>query len=1201
MKGSRKSLLSIALAVVLLVSVCFISVAETPVSLSGWTSSSGAYSVTQNTVTVNNNGRNNFVVSDTSVKNFVLEADITSPTAGNSSNSPCFGIAFGIQNRTNLVDTVQSSWNNDFIQATLQRTGASVHSFRLFRDAYQTYPGFNVTAAINEYKTTNRMRVEVVGSNITVTVNGIKVADYDYAAYNGGYVGFGTYNAEATFSNIRFINLDQVGINGDTAYVTNSSQAGYTVNEDDSVTLNFKENANNFVSTETLTLPQNFTFEADIVTDKLSDLTVHGFMLFVNNSTAQSSTWSSDHLGVVIEKNGQLRIFNLGTNDYFPIENSNMAVGAVNNLRVQVKGENLKVWVNGDLTAEMDIKGLATRTYRNFGYLGYDSQSTYKNIKYIPETYSALSNYYGAQGKYSVSSSEDSIVLNKNSGNNYLVSDKYLTSFEMEADVTLSNGGQVGGFLFGAQTADATKISNNWYAVHIGGGAVRLFYEKDRSAATGLDIKVTGLSLSGANRLRVVVEGSRMRVYVNGILYIDTEYAVYGGGYVGVCDYANTTTFKNLRVNEITLVDDTVPELSSLSLSGATLNREFDPEVYNYVAQVPNSSSSIELFATIGEENSAMVNNTAFKDGKATHSLKVGYNTLNIVVFNKSGSSTLTYTVIVKRDADLETVYSSSDRAQLHFSAQQNWINDPNGLVYNAYRDEYHLFYQHNPYGNAWGNMSWGHAVSKDLVNWEEIPVALFVDGKGQKWSGCAVIDKNNTSGLFDDSTHPDDRMVFFISNWSSTDGSNLQLAYSTDGGRTLEYYNNGEFILKVQDPKVIWHEESQKWLLIPTNGNIYYSSDLLNWKEGGRTYQNDGKAFPGWECQDFYPLEVDGDPNNVKWVYNAAGSWYAVGDLVWSEGSYNFYADTDVMLYNGESNQEKDKTLSNGYYFEQVGDKSLYATQSFFNDKLGRRISISWLQNTQTVTTSWNGYQTLAYEQTLKSTADGGYLLYSYPVEEVNGNRLNPIYHAEDITVGETTANILGDTNLLVGDIEAEITLGENTTEVGFTVRSNGTNYFKVYYDVANKQLVVDKTQSGTAYVGQYGNPTMPMSVLDGNKIKFRIVIDNGVLEFFGNDGEAPIVSMANPLQNGGMSFYVKGSDVAVNDLTVYSMQSIWFDKAADGDLNGDGIVDICDLVKGDKFVSDKNTAVKASFDLNKDKNLDKNDMAELRKKIIK
>lgn len=1196
MKKTHK-LLSLALSFALILTIVALPAnAEATISLGGWSGTAGAYSISGTTITVNDNNRNNFVVSDTSVKNFVFEADVTSNDTVHDNNA-CFGLAFGI-GAQDIADRAQDGWPHDFTQIQIKLDDAETPSIRMFKDGTGSFSEFRT---LEEYKETNRFSLEVIDKKITAKINGVTYfTDYLHSAYEGGYVGFATYNAAATFSNIKFINLDDAALNSTTAWATNTNQAGYTADDENgTITLNYQNNRNNFLSTSTLNLPQNYTLEADMIYDKFDDITGAGFMLYVKNSSMQSNIWSSDHLGITIQPDGTLRIFNLGVDQSFPIEVHNKGTGQTNNIKVKVAGSNLKVWINDIITAEMDISAIATRTDRNFGFLAYDGAITYSNIKYIPETYTSLTGYYGASGKYSVNEAENKIMLTKNSGNNFLVSSNYLTSFDMQADVSINNGNQTGGFLFGAQTNNSSELGQNWMAVHLSSTWVRAFHEANRTES-GLDTKITGLSHGTTAHLRLLVEGKRIRVYVNGIAMIDKTYAGYNGGYVGFCDYANTTTFTNVQIRDLSLedVDETVPELKTLTVNGAEMNQTFDPEVFNYLAQADYSAASVEINATVGEDNQIFVNNTAATNGKVTVPVAVGYTKIPVVVLNRSGSKQLEYNVIVRRTADPDTVYTEEDRAQLHYSSQIYNLNDPNGLSYNAYRDEYHLYYQYNPYFMGFGNKCWGHAVSKDLVNWEERPVAIFNDEKGAKWSGCAVIDKNNTSGLFDDSTHPDDRMVFVVSNWNN--GSQLQIAYSTDGGETVKYYNDGAFVLGAQDPNVVWHEESGKWLLISTGGSIYYSSNLINWNVGGRTYTKDGTEFKGWECQDIYPLAVDGEPNNVKWVYNAAGSWYTIGRLEWSEGSYNYYAETPIRIYNGESNQEKDKTLSNGYYFEQIGDKSIYATQSFYNDKLGRRIAVSWVRDDYPLDTSWQCYETLSHEQTIKATADGSYILYSYPVKELENNRLNPVYHAEDLTVGESTANILGDTNLLIGDIEAEITLGANTTEVGFTVRSNGTNYFKVYYDVAGKQLVVDKTQSGTAYVGQYGNPTMPMSVLDGNKIKLRIVIDNGVLEFFGNDGEAPIVSMANPLQNGGMSFYVKGGDVTVNDLTVYTMQSIWFDKPADGDLNGDGNIDICDLVKQNLYENDRNVEVKNSCDYNKDKKIDGKDAASLRKFII-
>lgn len=1193
MRKTRK-ITAIILSIALILTPVIPAQAISDVSLNEWSGSSGAYLVSGTSVTVKDNNRNNFVVSNTTVKNFVFEADVSSNDIVHD-NAACFGLAFGI-GQQDIADRAQTEWPHDFTQLQIKLDNETTPTIRMFKDGTGSFSEFRT---MEEYKTTNHISIEVVDRKITAKVNGVTYfSDYLFSAYDGGYVGFATYNAEAVFSNIKFINLDNSALNSQTGWAVNSALAGYIADDTNgTITLNFGDNRNNFLSTSNLILPQSYTLEADMTYTKFDDITGSGFMLYVKNSAMQSDIWSSAHLGITLQHDGRLRIFNLGVDQYFPVEVYNKGQGETNNLKVKVTGSNIKVWVNDVLTGEMDIEAIATRTDRNFGFLAYDSSITYSNIKYIPETYTTLTGYYGASGKYTVSESENKITLTKNSGNNFLISSNYLTSFDMEADVNLNDANQCGGFLFGAQTNDLSTLGQNWMAVHISGTWVRAFHEANRTSS-GLDKKITGLSHGGTAHLRLLVEGKRIRVYVNGILRIDENYAGYNGGYVGFCDYSNKTTFTNVTIKTVGTdeVDETVPELKSLSISGGEMNEEFNPEIENYLAKVNGKTSSVELNFVAGEDSQVYVNNSLAADGKATVSLAVGYTKISVVVLNRTGTKQIAYNIVVNRPADPDTVYTETDRAQLHYSSQIYNLNDPNGLCYNAYRDEYHLYYQYNPYFLGFGNKCWGHAVSKDLVNWEERPVAIFADEKGDKWSGCAVIDKNNTSGLFDQSTHPDDRMVFVVSNWISGVGSKLQIAYSTNGGETVKYYNDGAFVLDAQDPNVVWHEESGKWLLIATTGKIYYSSNLTSWTEGGRTYTKDGEAFKGWECQDIYPLEVDGDSGNVKWVYNAAGSWYTIGRLEWSGNSYNYYAETPIRLYNGESNQEKDKTLSNGYYFEQVGDKSLYATQSFFNDKLGRRIAISWVQDPYPLNTAWRCYETLSYEQTIKSTTDGSYILYSYPVKELENNRLNPVYHAENLTVGENTANILADTNLLVGDIEAEITLGNNTTEVGFTVRSDGTNYFRVYYDAINGQLVVDKTQSGTAYVGEYGNPTMPMSVLEGNKIKFRIVIDNGVLEFFGNDGEAPIVSMANPLQNGGMSFYVKGDDVTVNDLTVYPMKSIWFNKSVDGDVNNDGRVDTTDLAELKIYLAGSGGNVSDGADIDKDGTISTGDLARLK-----
>ncbi|GAA2117728.1 hypothetical protein GCM10009759_64400 [Kitasatospora saccharophila] len=232
-------------------------------------------------------------------------------------------------------------------------------------------------------------------------------------------------------------------------------------------------------------------------------------------------------------------------------------------------------------------------------------------------------------------------------------------------------------------------------------------------------------------------------------------------------------------------------------------------------------------------------------------------------------------------------------RPQVHYTPAQNWMNDPNGLVY--YQGEYHLFYQYNPNGNSWGDMSWGHAVSTDLIHWKELPLAIPRTDDEMIFSGSVVVDTDNTSGL---GTRKNPAMVAVYTS-AYDDGRQAQsLAYSTDRGRTWTKYT-GNPVLDIgshafRDPKVQWYAPTRSWLMTVSLADehkveFYSSKDLKSWKllsEFGPA----GATGGGWECPDFFPLAVDGDPRHVKWVMvvninpggiaGGSGAQYFVGDF---------------------------------------------------------------------------------------------------------------------------------------------------------------------------------------------------------------------------------------------------------------------------------------------------------------------------------
>ncbi|MFF8532992.1 GH32 C-terminal domain-containing protein [Streptomyces sp. NPDC015532] len=210
-------------------------------------------------------------------------------------------------------------------------------------------------------------------------------------------------------------------------------------------------------------------------------------------------------------------------------------------------------------------------------------------------------------------------------------------------------------------------------------------------------------------------------------------------------------------------------------------------------------------------------------------------------------------------------------RPQFHFTPEKNWMNDPNGLVY--YQGEYHLFYQYNPNGNSWGDMSWGHAVSKDLAHWKQLPLALAHDDKEMVFSGSAVVDWDNTTGF---GTKKNPAMVAIYTSYSKSTGIQAQsLAYSTDRGRTWTKYQ-GNPVLDIgskefRDPKVQWYAPTKSWLMtvsLSTEHKVrfYSSKNLKDWSLLS-DFGPSGATGGVWECPDLFPLAVDGDKKKIKWV----------------------------------------------------------------------------------------------------------------------------------------------------------------------------------------------------------------------------------------------------------------------------------------------------------------------------------------------
>jgi fructan beta-fructosidase len=291
--------------------------------------------------------------------------------------------------------------------------------------------------------------------------------------------------------------------------------------------------------------------------------------------------------------------------------------------------------------------------------------------------------------------------------------------------------------------------------------------------------------------------------------------------------------------------------------------------------------------------------------------------------------------------------YQEDFRLQYHFSPLKNWVNDPCGMVY--LDGEYHLMYQYNPYGTQWGNMSWGHAISKDLVHWEELPVALLPDELGVIFSGGAVIDHHNTAGFGDSA---------MVAVYTSAGVKQQQsLAYGLDKGRSWTKYEGNpvlpnQGIVDFRDPMVFWHEQTSKWIMalaVLDRIEFYSSPDLKSWTFESDFGRGTGAHGGVWECPDLFPLKIEGRDDSL-WVLmvsinpgspsGGSGTQYFLGDF---DGSAFTLSQEFDSLLNSE------KVLPEGVLFEDF-EGAAYTGWEVSGDAFGSGPAKGTLEGQQTV-----------------------------------------------------------------------------------------------------------------------------------------------------------------------------------------------------------------------------------------------------------
>ena len=445
-------------------------------------------------------------------------------------------------------------------------------------------------------------------------------------------------------------------------------------------------------------------------------------------------------------------------------------------------------------------------------------------------------------------------------------------------------------------------------------------------------------------------------------------------------------------------------------------------------------------------------------------------------------------------------------RPAIHFSPKKNWTNDPNGLIY--YKGYYHLFFQHNPKGNEWGNMSWGHARSKDLLHWEELPVAI-PNGKEYIFSGCVVWDKNHVSGLGDPSK--DLLIAIYTADYPFT-REEQHLAFSNDDGLTWTKYD-GNPVLNInykdfRDPNIIWHEPSQQFVMVVAKPhefkvNFYGSKDLIHWNFLSE-FGNAGDVDMIWECPALNLLNV-ADSDEKRWVLTLSSQ----GPYQKFVGMQYFVGQFDGKRFTNENPVETKLYVDYG--------KDFYAAIPFYNAPNQENVWLGWMLSWQYAkeqpTFPWKGQMTLPRKLDLISTNEGlrlrqkfvpnldykasSYVANNFVVKKSSVKQLNGMAfmknktYAIDLKVSSSKANKWG---------------------IEIKGKGNKKEVLRIAYNEKELSWEVNRDESGAIIAPTFSGIQKAPAML-GLPKNIKIIIDRSTVEILAQDGTVAISALRFPL----------------------------------------------------------------------------------------
>lgn len=462
-------------------------------------------------------------------------------------------------------------------------------------------------------------------------------------------------------------------------------------------------------------------------------------------------------------------------------------------------------------------------------------------------------------------------------------------------------------------------------------------------------------------------------------------------------------------------------------------------------------------------------------------------------------------------------------RPVYHFTAPKNWLNDPNGLIY--IDGVYHLYYQHNPFENKWGHMSWGHATSKDLINWKHLPVAIpEIEKKDTTtwiFSGSAVLDEHNSSGFGKNGKAP--IVAIYTADQPKQQKESQFIAFSNDGGLTYTNYS-GNPVVDIQkkdfrDPSVIWLEDQHKWLMtvaVPAEHKVqfYSSENLKNW-ELLSEFGNQGDTRKIWECPSLTPLYVDGDPAKKKWLLMVSS-----GNQDAATGMQYFTGDFDGKTFTNDNKPESQLFVDYG--------KTFYAAIPYNHLPDNRQMMIGWLMPFETPTSPWRGQMSIPRDLQLKTTASG-IRLFQQPSAAIS-TYLHKLPAAKKLTLKAQTINSKAlelssskGFNTNANWVDAEFTIG-TAADFGFKIAQQVV----VGYNVQRNELYI-RDGKDVQHVG------IPPA---NNKIRLQVLVDKSSVEVFVNDGEKVLTTLIFPDKAAtGLAVFAENGDVQLNTLKAWDL----------------------------------------------------------------